>query len=60
MEICIKDSGSGFEEGMKTQIDKMLLHYNKQEAKLDGNSIGILNVQKRIEYTVRQKIWTIL
>ena len=55
MEICIKDSGSGFEEGMKAQIDKMLLHYNKQEAKLDGNSIGILNVQKRIKYLCGRK-----
>ena len=55
MEICIKDSGGGFEEGMKAQIDEMLLHYNKQEAKLDGNSIGILNVQKRIKYLCGRK-----
>ena len=27
----------------------MLLHYNRQEARLEGNSIGILNVQKRIK-----------
>lgn len=49
MEICIRDSGSGFEEGKKEIIDRMLLHYNRQEAKLEGNSIGILNVQKRIK-----------
>ena len=49
MEICIRDSGSGFEEGKKKEIDEMLLHYNRQEARLEGNSIGILNVQKRIK-----------
>ena len=27
----------------------MLLHYDRKEAKLEGNSIGILNVQKRIK-----------
>ena len=27
----------------------MLLTYEKQPAKLEGNSIGILNVQKRIK-----------
>lgn len=49
MEICIIDSGSGFEKGRKAVIDEMLLHYDRQEAKLEGNSIGILNVQKRIK-----------
>lgn len=49
MEICIEDTGSGFEEGKKEEIDAILLHYNRQEAKLEGNSIGILNVQKRIK-----------
>lgn len=49
MEICIIDSGSGFAEGKKAVIDEMLLHYDRQEAKLEGNSIGILNVQKRIK-----------
>lgn len=49
MELCIKDSGSGFIEGKKAEIDTMLLHYDRQEAKLEGNSIGILNVQKRIK-----------
>lgn len=49
MEICIIDSGSGFTEGKKAVVDEMLLHYDRQEAKLEGNSIGILNVQKRIK-----------
>lgn len=49
MEICIQDSGTGFSEGKKAEIDDMLLHYAKQEPKLTGNSIGILNVQKRVK-----------
>lgn len=49
MEICIKDSGSGFMDNKKAVIDDMLLNYDRKEAKLDGNSIGILNVQKRIK-----------
>ena len=34
-------------EGKKAEIDRMLLTYTKQPAKLEGTSIGILNVQKR-------------
>lgn len=49
MELRIRDSGSGFEAGKKEVIDRMLLHYDRQEAKMEGNSIGILNVQKRIK-----------
>ena len=49
MEICIQDSGSGFTEETKVAIDKMLSGYAKQPPKLEGNSIGILNVQKRIK-----------
>ena len=49
MEIQIADTGSGFAEGKKAAIDQMLLAYAKQAPKLDGNSIGILNVQKRIK-----------
>lgn len=49
IEICVKDSGSGFEEGKKAEIDEMLLHYDRQKAKLEGNSIGVINVQKRIK-----------
>ena len=49
MEILVCDTGSGFEEGKKDVIDQMLLSYARQPAKLEGNSIGILNVQKRIK-----------
>lgn len=49
LEICVRDTGSGFEEGKKAAIDAMLLAYAKQPPKLTGNSIGILNVQKRIK-----------
>lgn len=49
MEIQVIDSGSGFKEGQKEQIDRMLLDYAKKASKLEGNSIGILNVQKRIK-----------
>ncbi len=49
MEIYVCDTGSGFPEGKKAAIDRMLLTYDKHPAKLDGNSIGILNVQKRIK-----------
>ena len=49
MEIQVKDSGSGFPEGAKEKVDELLLHYDKQAPKLEGNSIGILNVQKRIK-----------
>ncbi|MDD6316346.1 MAG: histidine kinase [Clostridia bacterium] len=49
MEILVCDTGSGFAEGKKAAIDQMLLAYSKQPAKLEGNSIGILNVQKRIK-----------
>ena len=33
----------------KAEIDEMLRSYAKQAPKLTGNSIGILNVQKRIK-----------
>ena len=49
MEIRVRDTGSGFAEGKKAAIDAMLQDYDKQPAKLTGNSIGILNVQKRIK-----------
>ena len=41
------DTGSGFEQGVKNKIDEMLLHCDKHKANID--SIGILNVQKRIK-----------
>lgn len=46
MEISIMDTGSGFAEGRKAAIDEMLLTYARQAPKLEGNSIGILNVQR--------------
>ena len=49
MEILVSDTGSGFAEGKKAAIDQMLMTYSKQPPKLEGNSIGILNVQKRIK-----------
>lgn len=49
LEIQVMDTGSGFSESIKAEIDKMLLKYDTQPAKLEGNSIGILNVQKRIK-----------
>ena len=49
MEILVSDTGGGFSEGKKNAIDQMLLTYSKHLAKLEGNSIGILNVQKRIK-----------
>lgn len=49
LEICVCDTGSGFADGKKAEVDDMLLNYAKQEQKLTGNSIGILNVQKRIK-----------
>ena len=45
----MRDTGSGFEEGKKEAIDEMLRDYAKQAPKLTGNSIGVLNVQKRIK-----------
>ena len=55
MEICVRDTGSGFAEGRKAAIDDMLRNYAKQAPKLTGNSIGILNVQKRIKLLCGRK-----
>ena len=49
MEITIRDTGSGFEPEKKKAIDEMLAHYDRQAPKVNGNSIGLLNVQKRIK-----------
>ena len=49
MEICVRDTGGGFAEGRKAAIDEMLESYAKQPPKLSGNSVGILNVQKRLK-----------
>ena len=43
------DSGTGFAAEKKQEMDEMLLHYDTWEPKLTGNSIGVLNVQKRIK-----------
>ena len=49
MEVCVRDTGSGFAPGKKAAIDEMLRDYAKQAPKLTGSSIGVLNVQKRIK-----------
>ncbi|MCI6012598.1 MAG: histidine kinase [Firmicutes bacterium] len=49
LEIRVMDTGSGFTEGKKEQVEELLQHYDKKAPKLEGNSIGILNVQKRIK-----------
>ncbi|HAO69304.1 MAG TPA: hypothetical protein DCR31_04435 [Ruminococcaceae bacterium] len=49
IEICIRDTGGGFSSDVKAGIDEMLHSYAKQPPKLSGNSIGILNVQKRVK-----------
>ena len=49
MEIQVCDTGSGFAEGEKERVEAMLRNYAKTPAKLEGNSIGVLNVQKRIK-----------
>ena len=49
MEIQVCDTGSGFAAGKKAAIYQALKTYARQPAKLEGNSIGILNVQKRIK-----------
>ena len=55
LEICIRETGRGFEQGRKAAIDEMLQSYAKQPPKLSGNSIGILNVQKRIKLLCGRK-----
>ena len=49
LSIRVIDTGSGFAEGKKEAIDELLRSYARQAPKLTGNSIGILNVQKRIK-----------
>ena len=55
IEILVRDTGSGFDEGKKEAIDEMLRDYAKKAPKLTGNSIGILNVQKRIKLLCGRK-----
>lgn len=49
IEIQVIDTGSGFAPGEKERVDEILRHYDKKPTKLEGNSIGVLNVQKRIK-----------
>lgn len=49
IEVEVYDTGSGFSPEKKEKVDEMLRTYAKQEPKLEGNSIGVLNVQKRIK-----------
>lgn len=49
IEIQVSDTGSGFDDETKARVDDILLHYNLKEQRLEGDSIGILNVQKRIK-----------
>ena len=49
IELVVTDTGSGFAPGMKEKVTDMLLRYDRKPPKLEGNSIGLLNVQKRIK-----------
>jgi len=49
LEIQVSDTGSGFAEGKKEAVEQLLKNYTKHAPKLTGNSIGVLNVQKRIK-----------
>ncbi len=49
LEIRVRDTGSGFAPGGKAAVDALLCAYARQPPRLSGNSIGILNVQKRIK-----------
>ena len=54
-EEAIEQLVAGIKEGKKEQVNSLLTNYAKQAAKLEGNSIGILNVQKRIKLLCGQK-----
>ncbi len=49
MEIQVMDTGRGFAPGEEARVAELLRNYRKAPAKLEGNSIGVLNVQKRIK-----------
>lgn len=55
MEISVRDTGAGFAEGKKQIIDEMLNNCAGYDFDLSGNSIGILNVQKRIKLLCGKK-----
>ncbi len=48
MELCIRDSGSGFSEEKRKEVQTLLDHAERTDTAVDGSGIGILNVQKRI------------
>ena len=48
-EIQVYDTGTGFAAGEKERVEAMLRNYARTPAKLEGNSIGVLNVQKRMK-----------
>lgn len=49
MEIRVSDTGSGFAPGERERVEEMLRNHRRTPARLEGNSIGIVNVQKRIK-----------
>lgn len=49
MLISICDNGSGFTKETKSMVEDMLIHYDKWKVDVEGNRIGLLNVQKRIK-----------
>ena len=49
LELLVSDTGSGFGPGIREKVQDLLLRYDRQPPKLEGNSIGLLNVQKRIK-----------
>lgn len=55
VQITIQDTGRGFVPGKMEQVNEMLANYAKQKTSLEGNSIGILNVQKRIKLLCGRK-----
>ena len=49
MEIRVYDTGRGFAPGEGERVAELLRNYRKVPARLEGSSIGVLNVQKRIK-----------
>ena len=49
MILEIEDDGAGFPGDSMEVMNRKLEEYARQPLKLEGNSIGILNVQKRIK-----------
>ena len=49
MVISICDNGNGFTKETRSMVEDMLMHYDKWTIDLEGNRIGLLNVQKRIK-----------